>query len=186
MGGFFLSSLSSLFFSVWGKEQEKVHDAIKENTYSRLFRFSGFSIRLDQLKIAEAGQRFRACPVELNTLMHNGVKDGLRTVTELLGRAGGRHRQQKVQFPDSPVTCAEKENLSAVWRADVLWFQNSPVLLLQLSQQLQFIGTQILGICRGQRRRRQRRVVGGGVGAEHRAPCRQGVLVHARRGGRAL
>lgn len=51
------------------------------------------------------------------------------------------------------------------------WLQNSPVLLLQFRQQLQFIGTQVLRVCWGQRRCRERCIVRGGVGAEHRASC---------------
>ena len=69
-----------------------------------------------------------------------------------------------------------------VWRTQ----KNSPVLLFQFGQQLQFIGTKVLGICWGQRRCRQRRIVGGGVGAKHRASRGQGVLVRGRRRGGTL
>lgn len=64
--------------------------------------------------------------------------------------------------------------------------QLSPVLLLQFGQQLQFIGTQVLRVCRGDGWRRQNGIVGGRVRAEHGAARRGWVLVHGRRGGRTL
>lgn len=38
-------------------------------------RFSGFSIRLEELKIAPTRQGFQACPSEFDMSVHTGVSD---------------------------------------------------------------------------------------------------------------